>query len=69
MRAESKRKNLVLPLTLTICLFVFFLLGGLFFMRYFNSQIFEERTTQLLEITSQVRTNLRTALEISGSFC
>ncbi|MCM1227962.1 MAG: response regulator [Clostridium sp.] len=63
MRAESKIKKLVLPLTLTACLLAFFLLGGLFFIRYLNSQIFAERTTQLLEITSQVRVNLKTALD------
>ncbi|MCM1489120.1 MAG: hybrid sensor histidine kinase/response regulator, partial [Firmicutes bacterium] len=60
MKAKSKRKNLAF--VLTACLLAFLLLGGAFFAQYLNTQIFAERTTQLLEITTQVRVNLNNAL-------
>lgn len=68
MRNKNKKKYPVLPITLTVCLLVFFLLGGFFFAKYLNSQIFVERTTQLLEITSQVRVNLKNALDTHWNY-
>ncbi|MCM1307745.1 MAG: response regulator [Butyrivibrio sp.] len=60
MKAENRRKYLAFALT--ACMLAFLLIGGAFFTRYLNSQIFAERTTQLLEITTQVRANLDNAL-------
>ncbi|MCM1330790.1 MAG: response regulator [Ruminococcus sp.] len=61
MKAENKKKYIAFALT--ACLLVVLILGGTFFTKYLNAQIFSERTTQLLEITSQVRVNLKTALD------
>lgn len=68
MEDKSKRKYPVLPVILTACLLVFFLSGGFFFARYLNKQIFSERTSQLLEITSQVRVNLKNALNTHWNY-
>ncbi|MCM1023871.1 MAG: response regulator [Prevotella sp.] len=68
MKPKGKGKHLALPLALTACLLVFFLLGGSFFTKYLNSQIFEERTTQLVEITSQVQVNLGNALDTHWNY-
>lgn len=57
------KKNIILPVALTVCLLLALLVGGTFFMRYLKAQIASERTTQLLEITAQVRANLNNALD------
>lgn len=44
-----------------VCLILFLILGSNYFRLYLQRQIYEERTMQLNEITSQVRTNLDTA--------
>ena len=43
-------------MALTACLLVL-VLGGSYFTKYLNAQIFKERTTQLMEVTSQARAN------------
>lgn len=63
MKSEIKKKHLPLPVILTVGLLLFLLVGGSFFKKYLDSQIFAERTTQLIEITSQVRVNLDNALD------
>ena len=63
MKTEGKKRNIILPAALVFCLFVFLLFGGFYFTRYLKHQIFVERTTQLNEITSQVRVNLNNALD------
>ncbi|MCM1133714.1 MAG: ATP-binding protein [Ruminococcus flavefaciens] len=68
MRNKHKRKYPALPIALTACLLVFFLLGGFFFAKYLGSQIFDERTSQLVEITSQVRVNLKNALDTHWNY-
>ncbi|MCM1507501.1 MAG: response regulator [Ruminococcus flavefaciens] len=68
MKNKIKGKYPVLPVMLTVCLLVFFLLGGFSFAKYLNSQIFMERTTQLLEITSQVRVNLKNSLDTHWNY-
>lgn len=63
MENESKKKYFALPAALSVCLLLFLVIGGTYFTRYLNRQIFEERTTQLVEITSQVQVNLSSALD------
>lgn len=63
MESESKKRHIALPAILVFCLLLFLIIGGSFFAKYLRMQIFEERTTQLVEITSQVRTNLSSALD------
>ncbi len=62
------KKNIILPAALTGCLLLSLLVGGSFFMRYLRAQIAEERTTQLLEITAQVRVNLDNALDAHWNY-
>ena len=63
MKPEKKRHNFLLPAALAFCLLSFLLAGGFYFTDYLQQQIFIERTTQLNEITSQVRVNLGNALD------
>lgn len=55
----------VLPM---LCLVAFLVGGGVYFAQYLNEQIFEERSTQLVEITSQVRTTLKNALNAQWGY-
>ncbi|MCM1104329.1 MAG: response regulator [Clostridium sp.] len=68
METKTKNRKLALPAVLTVCLFLFLLTGGSFFNQYLQQQIFEERTTQLVEITSQVRMNLKNALDTHWNY-
>lgn len=61
MRKDTE--NLALPAVLAVSLLLFLLVGGTYFARYLQRQIFVERTTQLVEITSQVQVNLSNALD------
>ncbi len=63
MKAERKKQHMVVPAAFMVCLLLFLFAGGFYFTGYLQEQIFAERTTQLNEITSQVRTNLGNALE------
>lgn len=63
MESERKKQFKVLPAILVVCLLLFLVTGGIFFTRYLKEKIFQERTTQLAEITSQVRVNLDNALD------
>lgn len=62
MSKNVKKRNMVLPVVLVLCLVLFLAVGGSFFTKYLKNQIFVERTTQLNEITSQVRANLDNSL-------
>ena len=63
MKNKTKKKHIALPAILTAGLLLCIVIGGFFFDNYLRQQIFEERTTQLVEITSQVRSNLKNALD------
>ena len=63
MRPDRKKYHRACPAVLAFCLLLFLLISGRYFANYLQAQIFEERTTQLNEITSQVRTNLDNALD------
>ena len=63
METERKKQYSVIPVVLTACLLLFLLVGGFYFTRYLEKQIFQERTSQLVEVISQVRVNLNTALD------
>ena len=68
MKRKLKKQHIALPAALTACLLLFLLVGGVLFTRYLQTQIFLERTTQLAEITSQVRVNLDNALEAHWNY-
>ncbi|MCM1334717.1 MAG: response regulator [Bacteroides sp.] len=68
MKAKNKLRPLILPTVLIVCLLLSFLSGGIFFKNYLDSRIFEERTTQLKELTSQVRANLGNALDTHWNY-
>ncbi|MCI8454347.1 MAG: response regulator [Lachnospiraceae bacterium] len=63
MKSRQRIQSLAIPAALIVGLLVFLLVGGSFFTKYLQKQIFTERTTQLNEITSQVRVNLNSALD------
>lgn len=63
MKFDGKKNSIVVPVVLAVCLLVFMAVGGVCFTKYLQRQIFLERTTQLNEITSQVRANLSNALD------
>ncbi len=65
MKQGKIRKDFMLPALLTGCLLLFLLAGGRYFTGYLRKQIFTERTMQLLEITSQVQSNLNNALQFN----
>lgn len=68
MESNRHRRNTVLPAALTVGLLVFLLVGGIYIKKYLEQQIFVERTTQLNEITSQVRVNLCSALDFHWNY-
>ena len=49
MEPERKRSHTALTAGMASCLLLFTLAGGLYFTRYLQNRIFEERTTQLNE--------------------
>ena len=59
----GRRAHIALPVALTACCLLLVVVSGVYFAEYLRSRIFEERTTQLNEITSQVRVNIRSALD------
>ena len=56
------------PVFSVFSLLLFLLVSGSYFAKYLQRQIFAERTTQLNEITSQVRTNLNNALDAHWNY-
>ena len=63
MEPEIKKRHIALPAVLAVGLLLFLAVGGVYFSGYLNQQIYEERTNQLVEITSQVQVNLNNALD------
>ncbi|MCM1125290.1 MAG: response regulator [Lachnospiraceae bacterium] len=63
MEPKRKKQYIILPVVLAVSMILALVVGGSFFQNYLNKQIFQERTTQLVEITAQVRVNLSTALD------
>ena len=63
MKWMKTKQNIVLPAVLAAGLILFLLVGGGYFSGYLQEQIFRERSTQLNEITDQVRINLNNALD------
>ena len=59
----GRRAHIALPAALTACCLLLVVVSGVYFAEYLRSRIFEERATQLNEITSQVRVNMRSALD------
>ena len=68
LKDERKSRRFILPVLSAVCLLLFLLAGGLYFVKYLSEQIFTERSTQLNEITSQVRTNLSNALDAHWNY-
>ena len=63
MRPKKDWRGILPPAALAVCLLLFLLVGGSYFAKYLQRQIFKERTMQLNEVTSQVRINLKNALD------
>ena len=63
LKPNGKIHSFILPSVTAACLFLFLVVGGIYFNGYLQNRIFEERTTQLNEITSQVQANLNNALD------
>ena len=63
MKPQGGWRGVLFPAVLTVCLLLSLAAGGIYFAGYLQAQIFAERSTQLNEITSQVRANLDNALD------
>ena len=68
MKTDKKKRYIVLIASLTMCLCLFLLIGGTYFRGYLQKLIFEERTAQLNEITSQVQINLNNVLDFHWNY-
>lgn len=68
MDPKNKKQGLALLAALISALAAFLLVGGMYFVNFLQARIFEERTSQLLEITSQVRVNLNSALDTHWNY-
>ena len=64
MKPKNKKWNITLPAVLVIGLLLFLVVGGVYFSHYVEGRIYEERTDQLNEITSQVYANLNNSLNV-----
>ena len=62
MRLKIKERNITLPVVSAVSLLLVLVISGVYFMRYLGQRIYEERTDQLNEITSQVYANLNNVL-------
>ncbi len=65
---KSKGTRAAFPAALAACLLLFLLAGGAYFSQYLKDRIFMERTTQLNELTAQVRVNLANALDAHWNY-
>ena len=68
MKPNGRKQNMALPAALACGLLLFLVLGGVFFTQYLKEQIFVERTAQLVELTTQVRSNLDNALDTHWNY-
>ena len=64
MKLKIKKWHITLPAALVTGLLLFLIIGGVFFTHYLEQRIYEERTDQLNEITSQVYVNLNNSLNV-----
>ena len=64
MKLEIKKRHITLPAVLVTSLLLFLMIGGIYFAHYLEQRIYEERTDQLNEITSQVYVNLNNSLNV-----
>ena len=62
MRPKSIKRYITLPTVSAVSLLLLLVISGIYFMRYLELRIYEERTDQLNEITSQVYVNLNNTL-------
>ena len=62
MRLKSIKRYITLPVVSAVSLLLVLVISGVYFMRYLEQRIYEERTDQLNEITSQVYVNLNNML-------
>ena len=62
MRPKSIKRHITLPAVSAVGLLLVLVISGVFFIRYLEQRIYEERTDQLNEITSQVYVNLNNML-------
>ncbi|MEY8386791.1 hypothetical protein AALC17_05745 [Oscillospiraceae bacterium 38-13] len=65
---KPQKGSVILLSAFTGFLLLFLLAGGAYFANYLRSRIFVERTTQLNEITAQVRVNLNNALDAHWNY-
>lgn len=65
---QKKQYNIAASAGSAVCLLLFLLIGGSYFGRYLQRQIFIERTTQLNELTAQVQVNLDRALDVHWNY-
>ena len=68
MNPKSKKWHITFPAALVVGLLLFLMVGGIAFRRYLEQRIYEERTDQLNEITSQVYVNLNNTLSTHWSY-
>ena len=62
MRLKNIKRHITLPAVSAVSLLLFLVISGIYFMRYLGQRIYDERTDQLNEITSQVHVNLNNML-------
>ena len=67
-KSGTGRSNIAIPVVLAVCVVLMLVIGGISFSRYLAHQIYEERTNQLVEVTSQVQTNLNNALSAHWNY-
>ena len=67
-KTKANGHGILLSATLVACVLLVIAVSGCFFARYLREQIFIERTTQLNEITAQVRINLTNALDAHWNY-
>lgn len=65
---KRNKRNMIFPTVLVLGLLAVLLAGIFFFTKYLKNQVFVERTTQLVEITAQVRVNLSNALDTHWNY-
>ena len=68
LKPRKKKYAFLFPVISAACLLLFLAAGGSYFTKYLDQQIFQERSTQLTELTSQVRANLYNALDAHWNY-
>ena len=69
MESETKKRHIHIPLLAVLAAtLVLIAAGAVFFTSYFNKQIHEERKNQIVEITSQIQSNLDSGLNSNWNY-